>query len=191
MILALAKFLSGFADYVYDVGIVIYLYDKTGSVAVIGGFFVSQFLPAFIMMVTGGIIDKYNKKMLMIISNFIKGAIFCVLLSNKSIWAIYLITFFINLMLEFERSTYSALMVDVFSKEEIFKMSSIINVVDSASLIMGPVCASFLATKFDISMNLMIDIVLYVMAALIFSLVKTNCLQETKQSTEIKRRAYI
>ena len=38
--LSTAKFLSGFAGYVYDVGIVIYLYNMTESVAVIGGFFV-------------------------------------------------------------------------------------------------------------------------------------------------------
>ena len=58
--LSTAKFLSGFAGYVYDVGIVIYLYNMTESVAVIGGFFVSQFLPAFVMLMLGEMIDRYN-----------------------------------------------------------------------------------------------------------------------------------
>ena len=152
--LSTAKFLSGFAGYVYDVGIVIYLYNMTESVAVIGGFFVSQFLPAFVMLMLGEMIDRYNKKRLMIISGFIKAVICLVLLNNRSVWSIYLTTFLMNLILEFEHSTSSALMVDVFSKEEIFKMASVMNVVDSASLIMGPICASFLAAKFDIGINL-------------------------------------
>lgn len=156
--LSTAKFLSGFAGYVYDVGIVIYLYNMTESVAVIGGFFVSQFLPAFVMLMLGEMIDRYNKKRLMIISGFIKAVICLVLLNNRSVWSIYLTTFLMNLILEFEHSTSSALMVDVFSKEEIFKMASVMNVVDSASLIMGPICASFLAAKFDIGINLVINI---------------------------------
>lgn len=44
-IISLTKFLSGFAGYIYDIGIVIYLFQETKSVAVIGGFFAAQFLP--------------------------------------------------------------------------------------------------------------------------------------------------
>ena len=38
-----AKFLSGFAGYIYDIGIVIYLFQKTESVAVVG----DSLLPSF------------------------------------------------------------------------------------------------------------------------------------------------
>ncbi len=37
--LAMAKYLSGFASYIYDVGIVIYLFSNTQSVGIVGGFF--------------------------------------------------------------------------------------------------------------------------------------------------------
>ncbi len=86
----------------------------TESVAVIEDF-VSQFLPAFVMLMLGEMIDRYNKKRLMIISGFIKAVICLVLLNNRSVWSIYLTTFLMNLILEFEHSTSSALMVDVFS----------------------------------------------------------------------------
>ena len=52
-LLCLTKFLSGFAGYIYDIGIVIYLFQETESVVAIGGFFVSQFLPAFIVLIMG------------------------------------------------------------------------------------------------------------------------------------------
>ena len=72
-LISLAKFLSGFASYIYDIGVVIYLFQETESVTVIGGFFVAQLLPAFLILVIGGIIDKYNKKVLMIFSNIVKA----------------------------------------------------------------------------------------------------------------------
>lgn len=188
--LSTAKFLSGFAGYVYDVGIVIYLYNMTESVAVIGGFFVSQFLPAFVMLMLGEMIDRYNKKRLMIISGFIKAVICLVLLNNRSVWSIYLTTFLMNLILEFEHSTSSALMVDVFFKEEIFKMASVMNVVDSASLIMGPICASFLAAKFDIGINLVINILLYIISAVIYGFIQMNCMQDIKCTEEKDIKIY-
>lgn len=89
-----------------------------------------------------------------------------------------------NLILEFEHSTSSALMVDVFSKEEIFKMASVMNVVDSASLIMGPICASFLAAKFDIGINLVINILLYIISAVIYGFIQMNCMQDIKCTEE-------
>ena len=189
-ILSITKFLSGFAGYVYDVGIVIYLYNMTESVAVIGGFFVSQFLPAFVMLMLGEMIDRYNKKRLMIISGFIKAAICLVLLNNRSVWSIYLTTFLMNLILEFEHSTSSALMVDVFSKEEIFKMASVMNVVDSASLIMGPICASFLAAKFDIGINLVINILLYIISAVIYGFIQMNCMQGMNYIEKKEKKIY-
>lgn len=91
--LSTAKFLSGFAGYVYDVGIVIYLYNMTESVAVIGGFFVSQFLPAFVMLMLGEMIDRYNKKRLMIISGFIK-AVICLVLLIIEVFGVFILLLF-------------------------------------------------------------------------------------------------
>lgn len=130
-LLCVTKFLSGFAGYIYDIGIVIYLFQKTESVVVVGGFFVSQFLPAFIILMTGGIIDRYNKKILMILSNTAKAVLMLILLLNQGIWCIYIVTFLMNLILEFESSTVSALMVHVFPKEKLFKAASVVNFLDS------------------------------------------------------------
>ena len=130
-LLCVTKFLSGFAGYIYDIGIVIYLFQKTESVVVVGGFFVSQFLPAFIILMTGGIIDRYNKKILMILSNTAKAVLMLILLLNQGIWCIYIVTFLMNLILEFESSTVSALMVHVFPKEKLFKAASVVNFLES------------------------------------------------------------
>ena len=115
-LMSLAKFLSGFAGYIYDIGIVIYLFSQTKSVAVIGGFFISQFLPALIILFTGKLIDTHNQKMLMFLSNLAKAAVFFLLLFEANIVFIYVATFFMNLLLEFESNTTQALMANLFAK---------------------------------------------------------------------------
>lgn len=161
ILISIAKFLSGFASYIYDVGIAIYLFDETQSVAVMSGFFISQLLPVFLILLSGGVIDRYNKKNLMVLANLAKAVLFLLLLCDKSIWCIYIVTFLMNLILEFESNTFSALMTNAFSKEELLKVASIVNLLDSASMLIAPVSASLIAMHFTININLLLDILLF------------------------------
>lgn len=170
-LISLAKFLSGFASYIYDIGVVIYLFQETESVTVIGGFFVAQLLPAFLILVIGGIIDKYNKKVLMIISNIVKAVLMACLLINRDIWCIYAVTFGMNLILEFEGSTISALIANVFAKGHLFKAASVINFVDSFSMIAAPLCASVLALYFRVDINLVLSCALYMVTAFLYGFI--------------------
>ncbi len=186
-LMSLAKFLSGFAGYIYDIGIVIYLFSQTKSVAVIGGFFISQFLPALIILFTGKLIDTHNQKMLMFLSNLAKAAVFFLLLFEANIVFIYVATFFMNLLLEFESNTTQALMVNLFAKGNLFKAASVINLLDSASLILAPVCASVIATNFSIQVNLVIDIILYGITGFLYLLLPSGILGNMEKEKEEKK----
>lgn len=186
-LLSLAKFLSGFAGYIYDIGIVIYLFSQTKSVAAIGGFFISQFLPALIILFTGKLIDTHNQKMLMFLSNLAKAAVFFLLLFEANIVFIYVATFFMNLLSEFESNTTQALMANLFSKGNLFKAASVINLLDSASLILAPVCASVIATNFSIQANLIIDIILYGITGLLYLLLPSGILGNIEKQKEEKK----
>lgn len=186
-LMSLAKFLSGFAGYIYDIGIVIYLFSQTKSVAAIGGFFISQFLPALIILFTGKLIDTHNQKMLMFLSNLAKAAVFFLLLFEANIVFIYVATFFMNLLLEFESNTTQALMANLFSKGNLFKAASVINLLDSASLILAPVCASVIATNFSIQANLIIDIILYGITGLLYLLLPSGILGNIEKQKEEKK----
>ena len=186
-LMSLAKFLSGFAGYIYDIGIVIYLFSQTKSVAVIGGFFISQFLPALIILFTGKLIDTHNQKMLMFLSNLAKAAVFFLLLFETNIVFIYVATFFMNLLLEFESNTTQALMANLFAKGNLFKAASVINLLDSASLVLAPVCASVIATNFSIQVNLVIDIILYGITGFLYLLLPSGILGNMEKEKEEKK----
>lgn len=172
--LAAAKFFSGFASYIYDIGIVIYLFDQTGSVAVVGGFFIVQLFPAFVILLVGSVIDRYNKRNLMVWSHFIKAGAFLLLLLDRSILSIYVVTFIMNLLLEFEGSTVNALMTNIFPKKHLLKAASTTNLLDSFSMVAAPVCASLIAMNFQIHVNLIIDILLFVVSAVIYMFLQLN-----------------
>ena len=84
---------------------------------------------------------------------------------NRDIWCIYAVTFGMNLILEFEGSTISALIANVFAKGHLFKAASVINFVDSFSMIVTPLCASVLALYFRVDINLVLSCALYMVTA--------------------------
>ena len=62
ILLIVSSFFSNISNYIFDIGILIYLYDSTKSPSVISGYFISQLLPVFLLLFLGGTIDKFNKK---------------------------------------------------------------------------------------------------------------------------------
>lgn len=140
----------------------------------------------------GGIIDKYNKKVLMSISNIVKAMLMMCLLFNRDIWCIYAVTFGMNLILEFEGSTISALIANIFAKTHLFKAASVINFVDSFSMIAAPLCVSALALYFQVNINLVLSCVLYMVSAFLYSFITFDNLSRSLYTeSDKKRRGYM
>lgn len=142
----------------------------------------SQLFPAIIILFTGKVIDSHSKKKLMAMANLLKGLIFVLLLFSQNIWVIYLVTFLMNLILEFEGNTLSAFMVNAFSKERLLKVSSVINLLDSASLLTAPAIAAFIAMSFPIQANIILDVLLFLLTAVCFLCIGTNSASEENEN---------
>ena len=71
-LLVIARFFGEFASYIFDVGVLIYLYSETESMAVVSGFFLTQILPALFTMFFGKYIDKYRKNRIVCLLNISK-----------------------------------------------------------------------------------------------------------------------
>lgn len=121
------------------------------------------------------------------LSNLAKATVFFLLLFEANIVFIYVATFFMNLLLEFESNTTQALMANLFAKGNLFKAASVINLLDSASLILAPVCASVIATNFSIQVNLVIDIILYGITGFLYLLLPSGILGNMEKEKEEKK----
>ncbi len=87
-----------------------------------------------------------------------------------------------NLILEFEGNTLSAFMVNAFSKERLLKVSSVINLLDSASLLTAPAIAAFIAMSFPIQANIILDVLLFLLTAVCFLCMGTNSASEEDEN---------
>lgn len=76
ILLSIVRILPECAIYILDIGILVFLYDSTESGAIVSSFYVSQLLPAFIIVFVGSVIDRYGKKMLLSVSYFLGSSVF-------------------------------------------------------------------------------------------------------------------
>ncbi|MDO4293903.1 MAG: MFS transporter [Eubacteriales bacterium] len=194
IILALARFLTGVAGYIYDIGIVIYLFHETGSATAVGGFFVSQLLPAFIILIMGNLIDHVNHKKLLILSCILKIGILLFLNISGNMWCLYVLTFGLSLLAEFEGNTFQAVLGDVFEKEQLLRVGTILNFGDSVSMVFTPFIAAMIAEKFSYFTIVSITVVLYLGTLLLYLPVRLNssfiseCSEEVSEKGNVYKR---
>lgn len=161
ILLIVSSFFSNISNYIFDIGILIYLYDSTKSPSVISGYFISQLLPVFLLLFLGGTIDKFNKKYLVIITIILRLFFLILILINKNMFIIYLTSFILNLLYEFEGNIINSIIPELISKNKIIKISSLKNVVDSCSMILGPILASLIIISTNVNINIIINIFCY------------------------------
>ena len=145
-----------------------YLYKSTKSTALISGVFISQLLPAFLILVIGRTIDIFDKKKLIILCKACRIILFFVLLVNRSTITIYIVSFLLSFILEYSSNIFNALMTDLFTKEELLNKSSIISTANSVSMIAGPLLASVLTYKTSLNVTISINIVLCMVVTVLY-----------------------
>lgn len=182
ILIILSSFISELADYIFDIGIIIYLYKSTKSTALISGVFISQLLPAFLILVIGRTIDIFDKKKLIILCKACRIILFFVLLVNRSTISIYIVSFLLSFILEYSSNIFNALMTDLFTKEELLNKSSIISTSNSVSMIAGPLLASVLTYKTSLNVTISINIVLCIVVTVLYCGLKV---ERTSYSDEL------
>ncbi len=135
-----------------------------------------SFFPRIVMTpIAGALVDRWNRKLAMMLSDFAAGlstvAIFILLQTgNLQIWHLYAAAAFSGLFGSFQVPAYSASITLMVPKEQYTRADAMLGLVESTSSIFAPIAAGAMIALTGISTILMIDIVtfLFAIAALLF-----------------------
>lgn len=172
---AMSNTISSLGDYIYDIGIIVYLYKVTGSPLLIGSFFILQFLPSLIFTIlAGGIADKINKKHILIFSNIVRAFVLIFLFLNVSPPFILVSSIILGICDELSRSTSHASITHLLRKEEITRGNSILSALDSTTMIIGPIIAGLLISIAGIRGSILINLISFLLSATMMIIIKFN-----------------
>ena len=196
-LLLLGRAVSLFGSTVYLIVLPLYILNTTKNLKTTGIFFAAVNFPTIIISIfIGTIIEKFNKKNVILICDFLTSMLYFVLflyLKNfNSLSFLFLISFFINIISKFFEIASKVLFSEINSPETLEKYNGLQSFMENTIIIVGPVIGTYLFVTFDFNLILIIVSLGYFLSFLqeLFikyeknldlSIEKTNFLEDFKE----------
>lgn len=166
----------------------IWAFQVTGEATALAlvGFF--SFAPLVIFSpIAGALVDRWNRKLLMMISDLAAGlatlVVMALYLSGRlEIWHLYVTGAFAGAFEAFQFPAFSAAISLVVPKQQYGRANGLVSLAESSTAIVAPVLAGLLLTIIGITGVLTIDVITFVFAVLTVLIVVIPQPEETDES---------
>lgn len=196
-LLLLGRAVSLFGSTTYLIVLPLYILNTTKNLKTTGIFFAAVNFPTIIVSIfIGTIIEKFNKKNIILICDFLTSMLYFVLflyLKNfNSLSFLFLISLLINIVSKFFEIASKVLFSEINSPETLEKYNGLQSFMENTIIIIGPVIGTYLFATFDFNLILIIVSLGYFLSFLqeLFikyeknldlSIEKTNFLEDFKE----------
>lgn len=160
-LLLLGRAVSLFGSTIYLIVLPLYILNTTKNLKTTGIFFAAVNFPTIIISIfIGTIIEKFNKKNVILICDFLTSMLYFILflyLKNfNSLSFLFLISFFINIISKFFEIASKVLFSEINSPETLEKYNGLQSFMENTIIIVGPVIGTYLFVTFDFNLILII-----------------------------------
>lgn len=176
VVIWLGQVISGIASSITAVALPIWIFSITGSGTAVGllefFYFGSYLLTA---LFAGVLIDRYNRKMMMLVYDFLSLSAMAVLLvlettGNLEVWHLYVSAVFQGVGFAFQSPAYSAAITTMVPKKEFIRANSLMTLLNDGPEIFGPLLAGSLYLLVGLEGLLAVNLLAFVVSigALLF-----------------------
>ena len=160
-LLLLGRAVSLFGSTIYLIVLPLYILNTTKNLKTTGIFFAAVNFPTIIISIfIGTIIEKFNKKNIILICDFLTSILYFVLflyLKNfNSLTFLFLISLLINIISKFFEIASKVLFSEINSPESLQKYNGLQSFMENTIMIVGPVIGTYLFATFDFNLILII-----------------------------------
>ncbi|MGG3284233.1 MFS transporter [Paenibacillus solani] len=159
---------SNLGNWIYLVAINLLVLHMTGSPAAVAGLFIIRPLATLLTNSwAGSIIDRANKRKLMIITDVIRGILIAFIPFMSSVWGIYVIMFMINVAGSFFGPTSMTYVTKLIPPEERKQFNAWSSFTTSGAVLLGPALSGLLIAYTDIHISIIINAVSFFICAFV------------------------
>ncbi len=150
LLLWCARTISMLGDSLFEIGLTLLIYDRTGSTIAMGMNLIMFFVPSWIFGFIGGVVaDRYNRKTVMVLSDILRGIIllFLPMFICPKAWPVawvYIITFILSTLGQFYNPASGAIVPQVVDAGSLVMANSAINTAKQLVGIVGPALAGII-----------------------------------------------
>lgn len=164
------QFFSLLGTYMSQFALSIWAWQLTGEATALALVAFFNFAPSVIMFpIAGALVDRWNRKLVMMISDVASGlatiVVFLLLSAGRlEVWHLYVTGAFTGIFQSFQWPAYSASTSLIVEKKDYARASGMLSLADSVSNIVAPAAAGVLIAFIGVAGILMIDIVTFLAA---------------------------
>ncbi|MEZ2717140.1 MFS transporter [Bacillus circulans] len=136
--------ISSIGEWVYFIALNLIVLDRMGVLAVSGLYILRALSAFFTNFWSGSLIDRLNKKHLMVLLNIFQAVFIALLPSLSSLSAIYTIVFFINVASSMYEQTSVPYITKLIPPDQRKRFNSLRSLIDSGAFVIGPAIAGML-----------------------------------------------
>jgi len=169
---SIAKTVSIFGSSIYSFALGLYVLQITGSALNFAITLILGTIPMIVMNPFAGVVaDKVNKKKLVICMDLLNGGLLITvyILSinyGLNLFIIYTTTFLMTVCTTFFGIGLEAAKPNIVSKERLMSINSISKIIDSVSLILGPMLGGIVFAVFDIRIFIIINGISFILSGI-------------------------
>lgn len=186
-LLATGSFISSIGDYLYNIGITVYLYSSTKSIGAVAMMWLSRAVLRIPMLYLSGIIaDSYNKKKVIMFTNLISviAAFLFIFANGQRIWLVYVLAFLLQSLNDIDVSSEVAILPELVAKEELTYSNSIFSFLESTSTFLSPAIGGVLYKLYGSNILFIINAISFLIAGVLFGFIRYNFVKQESASTK-------
>ncbi|CAM2780659.1 MFS transporter [Paenibacillus sediminis] len=160
--------IANVGEWIYLIALNLIVLDKTGSPLAVSVLYILRPLAALFTNVwAGSLIDRINKRNLMVSLDLIRAMLIFILPLYSSIWFIYFIVLFINMASSMFRPTSTAYKTKLIPSEQRKQFNSLYSLVTSGGFLIGPAIAGMLFLIGTPTLAIYVNSIAYLLSSII------------------------
>ncbi|MDF2672135.1 MAG: hypothetical protein K0R09_400 [Clostridiales bacterium] len=175
LLLSTGGFISSIGDYLYNIGLVVYLYSITNSIGTVALMWLSRgILRIPVQYIAGIIADRYNKKRIIVLTNLISGpiALSLIFVNEKTVWISFLIAFLLQSLDDIDVCSENAILPELVNKEELSYSNSVFSFLSSTCVFLSPAIGGLIYKLYGSRILFVINGVSFLVSGMLLSLIK-------------------
>lgn len=157
---------SYLGNWIYLIALNVYIIDLTGSAAAVAGLYIIR--PLAMLMTnlwSGSVIDRVNKRRLMIFIDIVRGLLVVCLPFLHSLWLIYFLLLLINLAGSFFGPSSQVYITKLIPESERKRVNALIGMAGNGAIMIGPAIAGVLMTTVSLAVCFYINAATFIICA--------------------------
>jgi len=187
-LLWIAHVISEAGNWLTFIAITVMAYQITESGLAVGGVFVARTIPTlFLSPVAGVIVDRWNRKTILVVSDVVRGILVFTLLITRNLFYVYVVIGLAAIADLFFQPARSALIPSLVEERNLIAANALLSLGSDALSIVGPALAGAIVTWMGIQAAFTLDAASFWLSASILAAISVISVQSRTAPRGIKK----